>query len=421
MPDPAAPPRRRIAAWKVGSVVLGLLLLLWGVAAVAVHLIAERRWTAMKAEWQALLEEARQRGSARSPLRGDPLEGNAWTDYTVALAEVRSLYDLESQAAPRFLREAPQSSRQLVERVIARHPKLIDSVRLGARRAKANLELEWKEGALTIPNRHGSAIVAPLSVCLARFLADAGRRRDAAELLIDTCRFAGDIDHAEDMAPGFEALRDLLQPGLLTREELAQIDRELEVLDREFPRRGHRVSLDLLSFGSQLLKTGRSITVQLVGLQADPDDSAWRYGYSGHLMKAEAFRLIAAAAKELHDADERPWLESKAVLKKLTAELSRSRNPIAQTAPEEILASDLLHRGHRAQLRLLRVAAHYGATGDVLDLDDPFGTKLRVRVADGSLRVWSVGPEGADHNGTGAFAFDRESRDARDIVLEIRR
>ena len=86
-----------------------------------------------------------------------------------------------------------------------------------------------------------------------------------------------------------------------------------------------------------------------------------------------------------------------------------------------ILASDVLHRGHRAQLRLLRVAAHYGATGDVLELDDPFGTKLRVRVADGSLRVWSVGPEGADHNGTGAFAFDREGADARDIVLEIRR
>jgi hypothetical protein len=308
----------------------------------------------------------------------------------------------------------------MVERVIARHPTLIDSVRRGARRARANLELEWKEGALTIPSRHGSATVAPLAVCLARFLADAGRRRDAAELLIDTCRFAGDLDHAEDMAPGFEALRDLLQPGLLSREELAQIARELEVLDREFPRRGHRVWLDLLSFGSLLLKTGHSITGQLVGLQADPDDAAWRYGWSGHLMKAEAFRTIAAAAKELSDADERPWQESKEVLKKLTAELSRHHNPIAQTAPEEILASDLLHRGHRAQLRLLRVAAHYGATGDVLELEDPFGTKLRVRAADGLLRVWSVGPEGADHNGTGAFAFDREGADARDIVLEMR-
>lgn len=421
MEAPAAPPRRRFPAWKVAGVAVGLLLLLWATAALAIHLVAERRWTAMKAEWQSLLEEARRRGSARSPLRGTPLDGNAWSDYTVALAEVRSLYDLESQAAPRFLREAPQSSRQMVERVIARHPALIDSVRRGARRARANLELEWKEGALTIPNRHGSATVAPLAVCLARFLADAGRRRDAAELLIDTCRFAGDIDHAEDMAPGFEALRDLLQPGVLTREELAQIDLELEILDREFPRRGHRVSLDLLSFGSLLLKTGHSITVQLVGLQADPDDSAWRYGYSGHLMKAEAFRTIADAAKALNEADDRPWLESRAVLKKLTAELSRHPNPIAQTAPEEILASDLLHRGHRAQLRLLRVAAHYGATGDVLELDDPFGTKLRVRVADGSLRVWSVGPEGADHNGTGAFAFDREGADARDIVLEIRR
>jgi len=420
MAAPAAPPRRP-PAWKIAGVAVGLLLLLCGAAAVTVHFIAEHHWKAMKADWQALLEETRKHGSARSPLRGEPLEGNAWTDYTVALAEVRSLYDLESQAAPRFLKEAPQSSRQMVERVLARHPTLIDCVRRGARRARANLDLEWKEGALTIPSRHGSATVAPLAVCLARFLADAGRRRDAAELLIDTCRFAGDLDHAEDMAPGFEALRGLLQPGQLTREELDQVDRELEVLDREFPRRGHRVSLDLLSFGSLLLKTGHSITGQLVGLQADPDDAAWRYGWSGHLMKAEAFRAIAAAAKELSDADERPWQESKEVLKKLTAELSRHRNPIAQTAPEEVLASDLIHRGYRAQLRLLRVAAHYAATGEVLELDDPFGSKLRVRVEEGALRAWSVGPDGGDHNGTGAFAFDRDGQIDRDIVLEIRR
>ena len=87
MEAPAAPPRRRFPAWKVAGVAVGLLLLLWGAAAIAIHLVAERRWTAMKAEWQSLLEEARRHGSARSPLRGEPLDGNAWSDYTVALAE----------------------------------------------------------------------------------------------------------------------------------------------------------------------------------------------------------------------------------------------------------------------------------------------------------------------------------------------
>lgn len=419
-PSSPTPPRRRPPAWKVAGFLIGFLLLVWGAGALAIHLVAERRWAAMKEDWQRLLEEARLRGRSRPALRGGPLEGNAWEDYAEALAEVRSLYDLESQAAPRYLKEAPQSSRPLVERTLLRHPKLIDSMRLGARRSRANLELEWKEGAITIPSRHGSAVVAPLAVCLSRFLSEAGRRREAAELLTDLCRFAGDVDHAEDMEPAFEALKDLLRPGQLTREEAAQVDRELELLDREFPRRGHRLSIDLLSFGSLLLKTGHSITVQLVGLQADPDDALWRYGYNGHLLKAEAFQTIAAAVKELSDADERPWSESRERLKRLSAELARSPNPISQTAPEEILASDLLHRAHRAQLRLLRVAAHLAATGEILDLDDPFGTKLRVRVSEAGLRAWSVGPEGSDHNGTGVFAFDRNGHDARDIVLELR-
>src|SRR3989442_1175046 len=117
-------PRRRIPAWKWAALLFGVLLPAWAVAAVAVHFIAESRWTAMKAEWQTLLEEVRKHGQSRAPLRGDPIDGNAWDDYAVALAEVRSLYDLESQAAPRYLREAPQSNRKLVERVLARHPSM---------------------------------------------------------------------------------------------------------------------------------------------------------------------------------------------------------------------------------------------------------------------------------------------------------
>ena len=90
--------------WRKGApLLLAALLLTWGAAALTVHLLAERRWDAMKTHWQTLLEEARRRGESRPPLRGEALDGNAWDDYAVALAEVRSLYDLESQAAPRYL------------------------------------------------------------------------------------------------------------------------------------------------------------------------------------------------------------------------------------------------------------------------------------------------------------------------------
>ncbi len=138
-------------------------------------------------------------------------------------------------------------------------------------------------------------------------------------------------------------------------------------------------------------------------------------------MKTAAFDAIGRAVTQLAEADERPWIESRDLLKDLNRELSTSGNPISQAAPDELLGSDLLHRGHRAQLRLLRVATHYRATGEVLDLDDPFGTKLQTRGNGDALKVWSVGAEGKDHGGTGGFGFDRDGKDAKDIVLEVRR
>ncbi len=409
---------RRIPFWKAsGFLALGLLLA-WGVAASAIHVVAERRWTAMKEDWQALIEELRTHGQSRAVLRGEPIDGNAWDDYAVALSEVRGLYELESQAAARYLKEAPQSNRRLVEHVLARHPSLIDSLRRAALRRRVDLTLDWKEGALTLPNRYGSAVVAPLAVCSSRFLAEEGRAGEAARLLVETCRFAADVDHVEDLELPLDELREMVRTGALQGEDLARLDRELELLDKEYPRRGRRASLELAALGAQFLRTGHSVTVQLVGLHADPEEALWRYGFSGHLMKAEAFATIGGAVRQLKDADERPWAESRDLLRKLGAQLATHPNPIIQTAPEEVLASDLEHRGHRAQLRLLRMAAHYRSTGEVLDLDDPFGGKLVRNLANDTLKAWSIGPEGLDHGGIGSFHFDPE---VRDILVEVRR
>jgi hypothetical protein len=419
--SPPAPPTRRLFVWRLAGLAAVLVALLWGAGALGIRWLAERRWTAMKSRWQALREEARARGLNRPPLRGAALEGNAWDDYTPALQEVRTLYDLESQAAPRYLKEGSPAQRGLVLKVLDRHPLLLESIRRGAQRMNVNLALEWKEGALALPGRHGSATLAALAVCQARFLVDAGRSGEAVELLLDTCRVAGDLDHPEDMVLEFEELAELVQSGRLSRAELEGLGRELELLDRGFPRRGHRMALDFLSFGSLCLKSGGSITLQIVAYGADPDAALWRFGYSGRLMKADAFDTIGRAVQQLSDADERPWTESRELLQAISRDLASSGNPITQAAPDDLLGSDLPHRGHRAQLRLLRVATHYRATGEVLDLEDPFGARLLTRRDGDTLRVWSVGAEGLDHGGTGAFGFDREGKDAQDIVLEIRR
>src|SRR5262245_9140625 len=307
MAENAPPPRRR-ALWKLAVAVPALALVIWGIASLTVRIVAESRWADMKERWKVLLEEARARDRSRPAMRGEPTAGNAWDDYAVAIREVRTLYDLESRAAKDYLESGSGADRSLVEKVLARHAAIIDAVRRGASRTDASLGLEWKEGGLTIPSRYGTAVVARMAVCQARFHAERGRYKDAIELLVDTCRFAGDLDHVEDMEPEFRELNSMIESGLLGRAELDQVGRELEILDRGFPRRGHRVFLDFVALGSLLIKSGGSITPQLVGLGADPEDSLWRFGFSGRLMKTDAFEVTVNAVRQLIEVDERPWL-----------------------------------------------------------------------------------------------------------------
>ena len=39
--------------------------------------------------------------------------------------------------------------------------------------------------------------------------------------------------------------------------------------------------LDFVALGSLLIKSGGTITLQLVGVGADPEESLWRFGFSG--------------------------------------------------------------------------------------------------------------------------------------------
>jgi hypothetical protein len=412
------PPPRRFLTWRTAAAAVAIAVLLWGASALLIGWLADARWAAMKGEYQRLLEEARARERTRPALRGEPSAGNAWDDYSAAIREVRTLYELESSAAKNFLESGSGADRVLVEKVLARHASIIETVRRGASRTDASLSLEWKEGALLVPSRFGTAIIARLAVCQARFLAERGRPREAIELLVDSCRFVGDLDHVEDLEPEFRELNSMIESGMLGRPDLEQLDRELEILDRGFPHRGHRVFLDFVTLGSLFLKTGGSVTPQLVGLGVDPEDYLWRFGFSGRLMKTNAFAVTLAAVRQLIDADDRPWMESRDLMQRLTAELGASKNPIARIAPEEVLRSDLAHRGHRAQLRLIRTAARYRATGELLELPDPFGEKLKNRLADDGLKIWSVGPEGKDHGGVGTFSIDG---DGQDLLLEVRR
>jgi hypothetical protein len=65
---------------------------------------------------------------------------------------------------------------------------------------------------------------------------------------------------------------------------------------------------------------------------------------------------------------------------------------------------------------ILRTAARFRGTGEILNLRDPFGENRIHSERDGRLRVWSVGKDGNDDGGSGEW-----KPQGKDIVLEIPR
>jgi hypothetical protein len=121
--------------------------------------------------------------------------------------------------------------------------------------------------------------------------------------------------------------------------------------------------------------------------------------------------------QRLAAADARSWDDAARITREVDAERAASTNGIPRIAGRwlsgdgfySMLAS---FRERRAQLRLLRVAAHFRATGDLLESEDPFGGMLIHNVKEGRLKVWSRGRDAVDDGGSGA---------GKDIVLEVTR
>jgi hypothetical protein len=112
------------------------------------------------------------------------------------------------------------------------------------------------------------------------------------------------------------------------------------------------------------------------------------------------------------------WAEVLKVDRETQAEIDRALNPFVKMG-----AASLSHtygknsRQWRTQTSLLLAAVHFQRTGELLDLDDPFGAKLISSKSGDALKIWSVGPDGVDNQGTGGWY----AKDGPDIVLDMKR
>jgi hypothetical protein len=271
-------------------------------------------------------------------------------------------------------------------------------------------------------------MLACAAACRARLLAEEGRAREAAELLLDVCRFGTDVGENGTLIGemigiailwyGLEGTRELLAGTRLDPALLLQIERELEIVDRSFPRHGCALLNETAWVGNRLIE-GRFLEgFNHLSPPPGPSDlRIWRYGFSRSLLEADAFHRIEAWSRRAAEGGSRSWSEEKALWSAIWSESKAARNPVIELVELARVGEDFVRRERLAQLRLVWAAASFRRTGEAPGIDDPFGTKLRVSIQGDSLKAWSAGRDGADDGGQGEWHPGR----GRDIVLEIKR
>jgi hypothetical protein len=417
---------RRVSAWKIAAVFAAAFVALVITFFFWIGAVAERRWAEMERKVRELMAETRSREMARPPLRGTAVAGNAWDEYQIAFNELSVLKGQDSILGD-FVSRTSKADRSKAEPLVSAHLTALDALRRGASRSTAQFATKWEKGfAADIPGLLLSQRLGNVAACRSRFLIEEGKPREAAELLLDTCQFARDVGYNSMLISemiaiaiysiAFEELRDLILSGKLSRDDLLEVERELEQIDRSFVRNGHSMMNEALCAGAGFLMMGGS-GVEQMGLDGPAFLMTWRYGFSSRLMLVDAFDYQLERMKRYADGDDKPWAEMVKVAKELDAEGQQAKNSISRMLVQGLTASNRVGRERRAQLRLLRVAAHYRATGEVLDLGDPLGTKLRTSKSGDTLKIWSLGKNGVDDGGVG----DWNPGKGLDIVLDVPR
>jgi len=407
-------------AWRIVAVLLGvcgasvLALWLWTQA------VATRKWAAMERSVQEGIAEAGARDGRRPVLEGDPIPGNAWDDYELALHEC-SLISNDSSLRD-FLWRRSGNRRGAVEAILATHGSALEHWSRGLRRLEGRRAIDWE--AMRGPDLTGEFRLAQLVACHAKILLEGGRASEASTLLLGLGLFARDVGHngfpnQMDVAVhlyglAVDGLKEVILSKRLAKSDLERLARGLEILDRSYETGG----TDLLNartwIGLAFLRRGSTADV----LPAHRTKPGWRYAFSTKLLAVNTFETVGQWYARNAASQSMSWSDELKITQQIEAESKASSNPMIQDFYNRD-RSTLRYR--LAQLRLLRMAAHYVATGELLRLDDPFGTTLLHSRIGSTLKVWSAYSNGLDDSGIGEWDVPLVSSILpADIVLEVR-
>jgi hypothetical protein len=409
--------RRRPSAVTILAVALGSMLLASLSLVLLFHRTVDRRWAEMDARCTKLRVRIAARGTHRPLLRGQPLPGDAVADYEAAIDAANRIplgtpTEILSGTGP----GDPESEREVLDYCRT----VLDPLRRGVSRENY---VPLKAGKPTYLGNVGDRIpVIQAAVCQARLLSEKDRRREASEVLMDACLFTQDLGAPTEMIPALAGLSDLLRSEKFSKEDSKETAREFGMLDSGFPRRAEAAERDLLYMGSSFLAAEGSDGDLSVIWGVEPEHIGWRHGFSIRLMKGEGFRAADRLCALLRRWDDLPWMEDCRESGIYKTRDSQDDDWIESRFEIRLVFFDDAYRGTLSQIRVLRVAAHFRATGELLDLPDPFGSRIQTRRNGDRLKVWSLGDVGSPAQERPNFKFHSRPDDReREIDLEVPR
>jgi hypothetical protein len=381
-------------------------------------------WEFVRTEVARLREEAESRKFSRTVFSGKTTPGNAWDDYNVAMNDVLASPPMLAQFSMGYATEADAA---IARKSVAAYGVTLDRFRSGVRREDG--QYPWPPGGTRLdhPNTIASRKLANLVAAQAKILSDGGHAREAMDLALDMTVFARDLAANGTVYNGLvgaavysqavDSLQITMLSGKLTPEDLKDLAAMLESVERDMPDLGaafaNETLLDetvMLASSTRGLSSGDWLSLMAAG--------GWRYGLSTQRVAED---YVRTAVKRLEREQKLGEMEFAAAIKEaeaIEAEAVASSNPMVRDSASNIARTLTVRREVAAKLRLLRAAALWGASGKAPKLADPLGTDLKVKEEDGKIRIWSVGRDGNDAGGNGAWNPD-SSKPGDDIVLEF--
>jgi hypothetical protein len=411
------PENKRTILWLTA-----ILMVAAGLLAVVFLPSNEARWEALRNRTTKLKRDAMTRKSPRTVLRGDPLPGNAWQEYNVALAAPWPKDTENGSIFYRFASGDKSADTDRVRKMVAEQQPLLEHLRRGAQKSDGQYPYDWDKGA-EVPSLLRSRMLANLAMAQAKVLMEDGKSQTAANLLLDLTAFGRDLSTNGPLLAGligvavyeisFEGLGRLIQSGQLTRDQLSDLATKLDAVEHDLPTVRSTLSNETLGTGTAILQ-----------LQAGDDRAwrerakvgGWRFVVFPQETMLDAFEQHEAFVQRFENINPANYSEARKQLGAISADVEASPNGVVRELTPSLLRIAEVHLEMLTQLRLVQAAARLRATGKMPTIADPFGKNLFFKEEGDKVKIWSVGMDGKNQEGAGKF-----DRSGADIVLEIPR